>query len=52
MRQSREQYDAETGLYYNRHRYYDPQQGRNITQDPIGLRGGWSLYTYPLNPVM
>ncbi|MDH1128657.1 DUF6531 domain-containing protein, partial [Enterobacter sp. GD03975] len=31
-----QQYDAETGLYYNRHRYYDPQQGRYITQDPIG----------------
>ncbi|WP_305852757.1 RHS repeat-associated core domain-containing protein, partial [Citrobacter sp. MGH 55] len=28
--------DKETGLYYNRHRYYDPAQGRYITQDPIG----------------
>ncbi len=35
-----QQYDAETGLYYNRHRYYDPHRGRYITQDPIGLRGG------------
>ncbi|MDK9606074.1 RHS repeat-associated core domain-containing protein, partial [Lelliottia sp. V104_15] len=42
---------AETGLYYNRHRYYDPRQGRYITQDPIGLAGGWNGYTYPLNPV-
>ncbi|HFK3157136.1 TPA: RHS repeat-associated core domain-containing protein, partial [Citrobacter sedlakii] len=46
-----QQYDEETGLYYNRHRYYDPLQGRYITQDPIGLAGGWNLYTYPLNPV-
>ena len=47
-----QQWDEETGLYYNRHRYYDPAQGRYITQDPIGLMGGWSLYTYPLNPVI
>jgi len=46
-----QQYDEESGLYYNRHRYYDPLQGRYITQDPIGLRGGWNPYTYPLNPV-
>ena len=46
-----QQVDEETGLYYNRHRYYDPQQGRYITQDPIGLRGGINLYTYPLNPI-
>ncbi len=46
-----QQYDEETGLYYNRYRYYDPLQGRYITQDPIGLRGGWNPYTYPLNPV-
>ncbi len=35
-----QQYDEETGLYYNRHRYYDPLLGRYITQDPIGLEGG------------
>ncbi|MCJ8653697.1 RHS repeat-associated core domain-containing protein, partial [Escherichia coli] len=46
-----QQYDEESGLYYNRHRYYDPLQGRYITQDPIGLKGGWNLYAYPLNPV-
>ncbi|ELP4037568.1 RHS repeat protein [Salmonella enterica] len=46
-----QQYDEETGLYYNRHRYYDPLQGRYITQDPIGLQGGWNPYTYPLNPL-
>ena len=45
-----QQYDEESGLYYNRHRYYDPLQGRYITQDPIGLKGGWNFYQYPLNP--
>ncbi len=46
-----QQHDEESGLYYNRHRYYDPLQGRYIIQDPIGLKGGWNLYQYPLNPV-
>ena len=32
--------DAETGLYYNRFRYYDPNAGSYISQDPIGLAGG------------
>ncbi|WP_143363166.1 RHS repeat domain-containing protein, partial [Escherichia coli] len=47
-----QQYDEESGLYYNRHRYYDPLLGRYITQDPIGLKGGWNFYQYPLNPVI
>ncbi|ECJ4505888.1 RHS repeat protein [Salmonella enterica subsp. salamae] len=46
-----QQYDEESGLHYNRHRYYDPGQGRYITQYPIGLRGGWNFYQYPLNPI-
>lgn len=46
-----QQYDEESGLYYNRHRYYNPGQGRYITQDPIGLKGGLNPYQYPLNPV-
>jgi RHS repeat-associated protein len=33
-------YDAETGLHYNRFRYYDPDIGRFVSQDPIGLAGG------------
>lgn len=32
-------YDEESGLCYNRYRYYDPETGRYITQDPIGLKG-------------
>lgn len=47
-----QQYDDESGLCYNRHRYYEPLQGRYITQDPIGLEGGWNPYTYPLNPII
>jgi RHS repeat-associated protein len=46
-----QQYDEESGLHYNRHRYYDPGLGRYITQDPIGLRGGLNSYKYPLDPV-
>ncbi|WP_285222433.1 RHS repeat-associated core domain-containing protein [Halomonas sp. ISL-56] len=43
-------HDEESGLYYNRHRYYDPQQGQYISQDPIGLNGGTNLYGYVSNP--
>ena len=32
--------DRETGLHYNTFRYYDPDVGRFINQDPIGLAGG------------
>jgi RHS repeat-associated protein len=42
--------DEETGLHYNRHRYYDPETGRFTTQDPIGLAGGENLYMYAPNP--
>ena len=39
--------DEETGLYYNRFRYYDPRIGNNISQDPIRLAGtGFNLYVY------
>ena len=33
-------FDEESGLHYNRHRYYDPHCARYISQDPIGLAGG------------
>ena len=32
-------YDEETGLHYNLMRYYEPEAGRFINQDPIGLAG-------------
>jgi RHS repeat-associated protein len=38
--------DAETGLYYNRFRYYSPEEGVYISQDPIRLDGGINLYSY------
>ena len=38
--------DEESGFYYNRYRFYDPRQGRYVTQDPIGLAGGDNLYGY------
>ncbi|WP_063613826.1 RHS repeat-associated core domain-containing protein, partial [Pseudomonas sp. ICMP 10191] len=43
-------FDVETGLHYNTFRYYDPEIGRFITQDPIGLSGGLNLYLYVGNP--
>jgi RHS repeat-associated protein len=42
-------HDKETGLYYNRHRYYDPHIGSYVNQDPIDLRGGANLYRYANN---
>jgi RHS repeat-associated protein len=39
-------FDDETGLHYNTFRYYDPEVGRFITRDPIGLAGGRNLYQY------
>ncbi|WP_122836917.1 RHS repeat-associated core domain-containing protein [Pseudomonas viridiflava] len=44
-------FDEETWLHYNTFRYYDPEVGRFITQDPIGLKGGFNLYGYAPNPL-
>jgi RHS repeat-associated protein len=42
--------DSETGLFYNRFRYYSPEDGVYICQDPIRLAGGYTLYQYVHNP--
>ncbi|WP_277183680.1 RHS repeat-associated core domain-containing protein, partial [Caballeronia sp. BR00000012568055] len=42
-------FDRETGLHYNRHRYYDPNTGSFISQDPIGLLGGTNPYQFAPN---
>jgi len=47
-----QQLDQETGLHYNRFRYYDPRVGRYLTQDPIGILGGVNNYLYSeANPI-
>ncbi|GHT89316.1 hypothetical protein AGMMS49960_21680 [Betaproteobacteria bacterium] len=38
--------DEETGLHYNFRRYYEPETGRYITSDPIGVEGRINLYQY------
>ena len=45
-------YDEESGLHYNRFRYYDPQIGRFISQDPIGFAGSDNFYEYAPNPIV
>ncbi|EOD3494604.1 RHS repeat-associated core domain-containing protein, partial [Cronobacter malonaticus] len=52
LRYQGQYFDAETGLHYNRFRYYDPDAGRFISQDPIGLAGGINLYQYAPNPLV
>ena len=43
------EWDAETQLYFYRARYYDPQLGRFLSEDPIGLAGGINPYVYAGN---
>jgi RHS repeat-associated protein len=44
-------FDEETGLHYNRFRYYDPDCGRFVSQDPIGVWGGSNSYQYAPDPI-
>ncbi|CAN98052.1 MULTISPECIES: RHS repeat-associated core domain-containing protein [Sorangium] len=41
--------DEETGLSYNRYRYYDPELGRYISADPLGIEGGLNVFAYAAN---
>ena len=43
--------DHETGLHYNRNRYYELESGIFISQDPIRYRGGLNFYVYAPNPI-
>ncbi|WP_106805679.1 RHS repeat-associated core domain-containing protein [Pseudomonas sp. S5D5] len=43
-------FDQESGLHYNRHRYYNPDVGRYLTPDPVKLAGGINAYQYVPNP--
>ena len=45
------EYVTETGLHYNRFRYFDPDLGMFTTRDPIGLMGGNNVFQYAPNPV-
>ncbi|MCF5724381.1 RHS repeat-associated core domain-containing protein, partial [Pseudomonas syringae] len=45
-------FDEESGLHYNRHRYYNPDIGRYLTPDPVKLAGGINGYQYAPNPMV
>ena len=44
-------FDEETGLHYNLMRYYEPEAGRFVNQDPIKLIGGDNLYQFAPNSI-
>ena len=46
-------YDKDSGQFYNHNRYYNPELGRYMEPDPIGLEGGLNMFAYAgSNPVM
>jgi len=51
LRMAGQYFDEETGLHYNLFRYYAPECGRFVSQDPIGLAGGLNSYAYAPNPL-
>nr|VFK45843.1 MAG: RHS repeat-associated core domain-containing protein [Candidatus Kentron sp. TC] len=52
LRYTGREQDAGTGLYYYRARYYDPEVGRFLTEDPLGFEAGINFYRYvDNNPV-
>ena len=44
-------FDLETGLHYNRYRYYSPYIGRFVSRDPIKILGSYNIYQYAPNPI-
>lgn len=40
------EYDYDTALYYFRNRWYEPETGRWLSPDPIGISGGLNLYSF------
>jgi len=49
LRLAGQPYDQGSRLYFMRARYYDPDLGRFLSEDPIGISGGLNLYAYAGN---